>query len=100
MTEIDRLVHEPARLQILSHLYVLEEADFLFLRRRLSMTQGNLSSHMSKLEKVGYVAIEKTDAGRNSNTRLRLTESGREAVRRYAQQMQQILAGLIVESPE
>jgi DNA-binding transcriptional ArsR family regulator len=56
-TDIDRLVHEPARLMILGQLYVVDEADFLFVMRRLGLTQGNLSSHLGKLEAAGYVAI-------------------------------------------
>jgi len=48
--ELDKTIHEPARLQIMTQLYVVEEADFLFLMRKTGLTWGNLSSHMSKLE--------------------------------------------------
>ena len=48
--EIDKLIHEPARLMILATLYVVESADFLWVERQTGLTRGNLSSHMSKLE--------------------------------------------------
>ena len=56
---IDKLIHEPARYLIMSHLYVLESADFLFLLTQTGLTKGNLSSHMGKLEKAGYVTMVK-----------------------------------------
>ena len=59
IADIDRMIHEPARLMIVAHLYVVENADFLFLMRQTGLTRGNLSSHMSKLEAAGYVAVEK-----------------------------------------
>jgi len=59
ITEIDRLVHEPARFMIMACLYVVESADFLFLMRQTGLTRGNLSSHLSKLEAAAYVAVKK-----------------------------------------
>ena len=56
---VDKLIHEPARLNIMAHLYVIESADFLFMMRQTNLTFGNLSSHMSKLEAVGYIDIKK-----------------------------------------
>ena len=56
---IDKLIHEPARLKIMAHLYVIESADFLFMMRQTGLTFGNLSTHMSKLESVGYIKIIK-----------------------------------------
>ena len=57
--QIERLVHEPARLKILAYLSVVESADFVFLISRTGLTMGNLSAHMSKLEKAGYIVVEK-----------------------------------------
>ena len=59
LRKIDRTIHEPTRLMIMSQLYVVESADFLFLQHQLQMTPGNLSSHLTKLEKAGYVEIVK-----------------------------------------
>ena len=53
--DIDRLVHEPARLMLMAVLYVIDSADFTFLMNQTGMTWGNLSAHMSKLEEAGYL---------------------------------------------
>jgi DNA-binding MarR family transcriptional regulator len=88
---IDRLVHEPARLTILAHLYVVESADFLFLMRQTGLTWGNLSSHLSKLETAGYIDIEKNFKGKKPNTMLRITDKGRTAFTDYRKSMKQAL---------
>ncbi|MFC2058377.1 winged helix-turn-helix domain-containing protein [Chloroflexota bacterium] len=88
---IDRLVHEPARLMILAHLYVVESADFLFLMRQTGLTFGNLSSHLSKLEDAGYVIVEKEFLGKKPHTMLRLTDKGRASFEQYRQSMKQVL---------
>jgi DNA-binding MarR family transcriptional regulator len=64
-------------------LYVIESADFLFLRNQTAMTDGNLSSHLSKLEKVGYVHVKKEFIARKPHTMLSLTDSGRQAFDAY-----------------
>jgi len=77
LAEVDRMVHEPARLMILMVLYTVERADFTFLMNVTELTDGNLSSHLSKLEAAGYVEVEKGYAGKKPRTRLRLTAVGR-----------------------
>jgi DNA-binding MarR family transcriptional regulator len=94
LAEIDRLVHEPARLMILVVLYAVDSADFTFLSNATELTDGNLSSHLSKLEAAGYVEIEKGYAGKIPRTRLRLTAAGRRAVKDYHGKMGQILQSL------
>ncbi len=94
LADIDKLVHEPARLMILATLYVLESADFLFLMRQTGLTQGNLSSHLTKLEEAGHVDIQKEFVGKRPHTMLKLTEQGREAMDQYRNQMQALLDGL------
>jgi DNA-binding MarR family transcriptional regulator len=89
LAEIDRIVHEPARLAVLSLLYVVKSADFIFLMNQTGLTWGNLSAHMTKLEEAGYIEIEKTFKGKRPNTTLRLTPKGREAFRGYALRMKQ-----------
>ncbi len=89
--EVDRLVHEPARLMILMCLLSLEEADFLFLTRATGLTWGNLSSHMSKLEAAGYVDVTKRFVKKKPNSMARLTPKGRSAVRDYTRTMQAAL---------
>ncbi len=93
-TEIDRLVHEPARFAIMAHLYVVDRADFTFLLNQTGLTRGNLSSHMSKLEEAGYIEVEKKFVARKPLTVLKLSEMGRKAFLDYRQQMQQVLEEL------
>jgi len=88
--EIDRLIHEPARLMIMAHLFVVESADFLFLQRQTGLTWGNLSSHASKLEAAGYVKVEKEFVGKKPHTMLHLTNEGQEAFQRYRKNMKQV----------
>ena len=94
LAEVDRLVHEPARLMILMVLYTVESADFTFLVNVTELTYGNLSSHLSKLEEAGYVEIEKGYEGKKPQTRVRLTTVGRQAVDDYRATMHQALQRL------
>lgn len=91
---IDRLLHEPARLQIAALLYVVEKAEFLFVMNQTGLTWGNLSSHLAKLEQGGYVAIEKSFKGKRPSTSISMTPKGRSAFKDYATQMRQIFKGL------
>jgi len=92
LTELDRLIHEPARLLIVTILSTVESADFLFLQRETDLTKGNLSAHLSKLENAGYVNIEKTFKGKLPLTVCKLTEAGQKAFDGYRQQMQNFIA--------
>lgn len=84
---LDRLIHEPARLAILTVLSSVESADFVFLQRTTGLTKGNLSSHLSKLEDGGLVAIAKTFVRRKPNTSVALTPEGRERTARHWDQL-------------
>ena len=88
--KIDKLIHEPARLSIMAHLCVIESADFLFLMRQTGLTFGNLSSHMTKLEKAGYIDVKKDFVGRKPHTMLQLTKKGRAAFQEYQKNMQEM----------
>ena len=88
---IDRLIHEPARLTLMAQLYVVAEADFLFLERQTGLTRGNLSSHLSKLEQAGYVEITKEFIDKISHTVIRLTERGRTAFDEYRKNISQVI---------
>ena len=90
--EIDRLIHEPARLLIMAHLYVVEAADFLYLMNQTGLTFGNLSSHMTRLEEAGYIEVEKSFVDKRPNTRLSLTDAGRKAFEEYRRNMRGLLA--------
>jgi DNA-binding MarR family transcriptional regulator len=94
LVDIDRVIHAPARLMILTYLYVVESAGFIFLMRLTGLTWGNLSSHLSKLEEVGYVEIEKKFVSKKPHTMIRLTDQGRTAFREYKQSIQEVLNDL------
>jgi DNA-binding MarR family transcriptional regulator len=94
LADIDQIIHASARLMVLTYLYVVESADFIFLMRLTGLTWGNLSTHLSKLEEAGYVAIEKTYKGKKPHTVIRLTDQGRSAFREYKKSMQQVLDDL------
>ena len=91
LAEIDKVIHEPARLLILAHLSVVEGADFLFLERQTGLTRGNLSTHLSKLETAGYVEIKKEFVGKIPRTLLRLTKQGKKAFQKYLESMKQVI---------
>jgi len=88
LAEVDRVVHEPARLMILMVLYGVESADFTFLLNATELTWGNLSSHVTKLEEVKYVKVDKAFVGKKPRTMVQLTQTGRQAVDSYRQTMQ------------
>ncbi|MEJ2757087.1 MAG: transcriptional regulator [Anaerolineales bacterium] len=92
--EIDKLIHEPARLLIMANLYVVERADFTFLMRQTNLTWGNLSSHMTKLEDAGYIEVIKEFKDKRPNTMLELTAKGRQAFQHYREQMHNVLDNL------
>ena len=83
IADLDRVIHEPARLMIAAMLYLVDEADFLYLQSETELTKGNLSSHLTKLEEAGYVEIEKTYRGKVPMTVCRLTKKGRASFRSY-----------------
>jgi len=87
--EVDRLIHEPARLLIMTILSMAEKADFLFLLNETGLTKGNLSTHLTKLETAGYVQIEKTYRGKVPQTLCSLTQAGQTAFENYRKQINQ-----------
>lgn len=93
-TEVDRLIHEPARLAVMALLYVVESADFTFLMNQTGLSWGNLSTHLSKLEEAGYIEVEKSFKGKRPNTHLRLTLAGRRAFKDYRESMSRMLDNL------
>lgn len=91
LADVNRIVHEPARLMILLVLSTVQEADYVFLLNVTELTWGNLSSHVSRLEEAGYVEVEKGYIGKKPHTLARLTPEGRQAVEDYRRTMQQAL---------
>lgn len=91
VTDVDRLIHEPARMLIVTILSTVASADFLFLQRETGLTKGNLSAHLTKLEEAGYVKIEKTFKGKLPLTVCQLTAAGKKAFMQYRQQLQEFI---------
>ena len=92
--EIDKVIHEPARLQIMTQLYVVDEADFIYIMRQTGLTWGNLSSHMTKLEDAGYIGVRKEFRDKKPHTILNMTAAGRKAFERYRKTLDKVFEDL------
>ena len=88
---LDRVIHEPARLAIITILASAEEVEFLFIQRVTGISKGNLSSHTQRLEGAGYLETLKSFRGRIPVTSFRLTEDGRTALLAYHRQLRALL---------
>jgi DNA-binding transcriptional ArsR family regulator len=87
---LDRLIHEPGRLAILTVLSSVKAADFVFLQRTTGLTKGNLSSHLTKLEEAGLVKIEKKFVLKKPNTKVALTPVGRQRISDHWEQLERM----------
>ena len=94
LAELDPLIHAPARLMVLTYLYVVDSIDFVYLKRVTDLSWGNLSTHLSKLEEAGYVELEKSFQDKKPHTMIRLTDQGRQAFRAYKDGLQEVLGNL------
>lgn len=92
MNDLDRVIHEPARLLIVALLSAVKEADFVYLQRETGFTKGNLSSHLKKLEDAAYIEVAKTFAGKIPRTVIGLTPIGRAAFQTYRKALNGILS--------
>ncbi|MDH3943571.1 MAG: transcriptional regulator [Anaerolineae bacterium] len=88
---IDRVIHAPARLMVMTYLYVVDKADYVSLTHLTGLTWGNLSTHVGKLEEAGYVKIEKKFVGKKPHSLLMLTKQGRAAFKAYKQNLSSVL---------
>lgn len=93
LTSVDKLIHEPARLAVLTILDAVESADFLYLKKATGLTKGNLSVHLQKLEEGGLIEIQKTFQGKYPRTLCKLTGKGKKAFDLYKDQLKSILGG-------
>jgi len=91
LADLDRVIHEPARLMIVTILSVVDEADFVFLLHQSGLSKGNLSAHMARLEEAGYVRVNKRFRDRVPQTVYSLTEAGREAFREYCDRVKRLV---------
>jgi len=88
---LDEVIHGRARLGIVAFLSTAEEADFTTLRDRLQLTDGNLSTHLRKLEDAGYARMKKRFVARKPQTTVMLTDAGRAAYLHYLEQLQHLI---------
>jgi DNA-binding MarR family transcriptional regulator len=88
---IDRLVHSPARLSILTYLSVVEEGDAVYLLNQTGLTWGNLSANVTRLQEAGYIEVVKEFKDKKPHTLLKLTDKGRKAFQGYQNKMKGLL---------
>ena len=96
MAQLDNIIHQPIRLQIMASLVILEpgeQVDFTYLRKLLKLTDGNLGAHLAKLENAGYIKIEKTFVDRKPHTYISVKGKGRDAFGDHVTALKQILKG-------
>lgn len=91
LTDIDRIIHAPARLMVMTYLYVTDKADYVSLAHLTGLTWGNLSTHVGKLEEAGYVEVEKKFVGKKPHSLLMLTKQGRAAFKAYKENLSRVL---------
>ena len=88
---LDPVIHAQVRLAVLSILASAAEADFNFLKSATGTTDGNLSTHLARLEEAGYIRIKKTFRRKKPLTTCSLTERGRTALSRYIKALEDYL---------
>ncbi|MHC4527110.1 MAG: winged helix-turn-helix domain-containing protein [Planctomycetota bacterium] len=96
MAQLDNIIHQPVRLQIMSSLVTMdpgEQVDFVYLRKMLKLTDGNLGAHLTKLEGAGYIKVEKTFVDRKPRTFVSITGKGRDAFTEHTAALKQTIGG-------
>ncbi|MCK5258637.1 MAG: transcriptional regulator [Thermoplasmatales archaeon] len=96
--EIDKVIHEPARMKIMANLYFVESMDAIFLLRQTDLTWGNLATHTKKLEAAGYIEVKKEFIKRKPHTMFILTKKGRDAFEEYTKKMKHLFEGFEAKS--
>jgi DNA-binding MarR family transcriptional regulator len=94
LTNINQIIHAPARLTILALLYVVANLDYVFLKNQSGLSWGNLATHLNKLEDAGYVEITKGYQGKKPHSTIQLTEQGRQEFKKYKENLKQVLDDL------
>lgn len=89
--QLDDIIHSRIRLAIISVLITLEEADFRTLKEKVNATDGNLSVHLKKLEKAGYLFVKKEFVNRKPVTSFRLSNKGIEAFKIYVNRLEKLI---------
>jgi len=94
MSKIDTIIHQPIRLKIMSSLVALEsdeQVDFSFLKKLLSVTDGNLGAHLAKLEAAEYIQLEKVFVQKKPKTFINVTSKGTDAFKQHIAALKEII---------
>ena len=89
--QLDEIIHSRIRLAVMAVLITIEEAEFIFLRDKVNATDGNLSTHLKKLEDAGYIAVNKSFEQRKPVSRYLLTQKGRKAFELYVERLEKLI---------
>lgn len=92
--DFNKLVHQPTRLQIFSHLYRHGRTEFTSLVEELDVTEGNLSSHLQTMEDEQAVVVDKEFVDRKPRTTYQLTEEGRELFEDHVETLETLIDGI------
>jgi DNA-binding MarR family transcriptional regulator len=89
--QLDEIIHSRIRLAIMAVLIIVDESEFTFLKEKVNATDGNLSTHLKKLEESGYVAVSKSFENRKPVSRYMLTQKGRKAFEIYIDRLEKLI---------
>ena len=89
--QLDEIIHSRIRLAVMAVLITIDEAEFIFLRDKVNATDGNLSTHLKKLEEAGYIAVNKSFENRKPISRYLLTQKGRKAFELYVERLEKLI---------
>jgi DNA-binding MarR family transcriptional regulator len=89
--QLDEIIHSRIRLAVMAVLITVDEAEFIFLRDKVNATDGNLSTHLKKLEEAGYIAVNKSFENRKPVSRYLLTQKGRKAFELYVERLERLI---------
>jgi DNA-binding MarR family transcriptional regulator len=95
MAQLNPVIHQPVRLRVMASLVALDgeqQIDFRSLGNLLTLTDGNLGSHLQTLEEAGYVKIKKEFVNRKPRTSISLTRKGRYEFEEHVAALKQILS--------
>lgn len=94
MAELNPIIHQPVRLKIMSSLAALQTGDqveFVYLKKALKLTDGNLGAHLGKLEQQRYIVIEKSFVNKKPKSFISLTQKGKKAFEQHLEALNEII---------
>ena len=89
--QLDEIIHSRIRLAVMAVVISVDEAEFTYLKEKVNTTDGNLSSHLKKLEEAGYIAVSKSFENRKPVSRYMLKQKGKQAFEIYVKRLENML---------